>query len=142
MFLFRARDRKPPLELRLDYSRNHETRRPRGCCCKKWRSSRRAGHAVAVRGVRNRVSGGSRVDTLKETSENATDPRGRSRNTYLVPSRGTVDTHRFADITVTRLEDATVIVSRHVPVALDKNYQGPSISDNIHKRGVRTPITS
>jgi len=68
----------------------------------KWCSSRRGGsaraRAVAVRGVRSRVSGGSRLDTL-------------------VPGRGTVDTHRFADITVTRLEDAFVIVSRHVPGA-------------------------
>lgn len=79
------------------------------------------------------MSGGSRVDTLKGTSENATDPRRRRKYTYLVPGRGTVDTHRFADITITRLEDAIVVVSRHVPVALDERYQGPSICDNIHR---------
>lgn len=57
----------------------------------------------------------------------------------MVPGRSTVDTHRFADITVTRLENASVIVSRHVPGALDERYQGPPISeDRLQKRGTYT----
>jgi len=35
-----------------------------------------------------------------------------------VPGRGTVDTHGQCDITVAKLEDAIVVVSRHVPEAL------------------------
>jgi len=53
---------------------------------------------VAVRGVRNRVGGGSRLDTL-------------------IPGRGTVDTHGFTNIAIARLEDAIAVVSGHVPVA-------------------------
>jgi hypothetical protein len=92
------------------------------------------------------VSGGSRVDTLNETSETATESRVGSGNTYLVPGGGTVDTHRFANVTVARLEDAIGIVSRHIPVALDESYQDPSgreqHSQISPKRETRTPITS
>ena len=124
-FLFRARHRKPSLGLWLDDSMNQETQRPRGCWCSRSHTGRR----VAVRGVRDRVSGGSRIDTLNGTSETAMDSRVGSGNTYLVPSRSTIDTHGFADITVARLEDTIVIVSRHVPVALDERYQGTSKSE-------------
>ena len=75
------------------------------------------------------MSGGSRIDTLNETSETAVDSQVGSGNTYLEPSGGTVDTHGFTDITVARLEDTIVIVSRHVPVALDERYQGTSKSE-------------
>ena len=63
--------------------------------------------------------------TLNETSETAMDSQVGSGNTYLVPSGGTVDAHRFANITVARLEDAVVIVSRHVPGGSHERYQGP-----------------
>ena len=145
-FFFRARHCKPSLGLWLDDSMYQETQRPRGCCCTKWCSRSHAGRGVAVRGARDRVSGGSRIDTLNRTSETAMDSQVRSRNTYLVPSGGTIDTHGFSDITVARFEDAIIIVSRHVPVALDERYQGTPKSEQYSqitpKRGIRTPITS
>ena len=56
--------------------------------------------------------------TLNETSKTTTDSQVGSGNTYLVPSGGTVDAHRVADITAVRLEhleDTIFIVSGHVP---------------------------
>ena len=75
------------------------------------------------------MSGGSRIDTLNETSETAMDSQVGSGDTYLEPSGGTIDTHGFADITVARLEDTITIVSRHVPGALDARYQAPPKSE-------------
>ena len=137
---------KPSLELRLGDSMNQETQRSHGCCCTKGCSRSHAGRRVAVRGARGLVSGGSRIDTLNETSETAVDSQVGSGNTYLEPSGGTVDTHGFTDITVARLEDTIIIVSGHVPGALDERYQAPPKSKQYSQiapqEGIRTPITS
>ena len=79
---------------------------------------------MAVRGVRSRVGGRSRLDTLNKESEIAIDLQVGRRNTHLVPGRGPVDTHGFTDIAIARLEDALVVVSGHIPAALKESNQG------------------
>ena len=100
---------------------------------------------MAVRGVRSRVGGRSRLDTLNKKSEPAIYPHVGRRNTHLVPGRGTVDTHGFADIAITRLEDAFVVVCGHVPGALEERNQGLYSKHDVYNakaRAIRTPITS
>jgi len=68
---------------------------------------------VAVRGLRNRVGGGGRRDTL-------------------VPGRGTVDTHGFTDIAIARLEDAIAVVRGHVPIATHHVVDVLAVGRSIH----------
>jgi hypothetical protein len=60
----------------------------------------------------------------------------------LVPSAGSIKTHWFTIISITRFEDAWVIVGGHVPVALPEMGQNDEPSTRRCRKSLLTPITS